>query len=121
MGTKPSIPDFILFEYINYANHLCDQAYQWYPYLEAFHNRMASNPNLKKYLAGPHHAKLLKRWIPSPPAKINICTDEKVVVPGKLYYFEVEGRACGIRMLLAHANVNYVDARQSGEAFGALK
>ena len=82
---------------------------------------MASNLNLKKYLAGPHHAKTSKRWLPSPPAKIDICTNEKVVVPGKLYYFEVEGRACGIRMLLAHANVNYVDARQSGEAFGALK
>ena len=44
-------------------------------------------------------------------AKINI--NEKAVVPGKLYYFEVDGRAAGIRMLLAHANVKYVDARQS--------
>ena len=42
-------------------------------------------------------------------------------MPGKLYYFEVDGRACGIRMLLAHANCQYEDARQSFPAFGQLK
>ena len=79
---------------------------------------MTSNANFKKYLAGPHHQKSMNNWLP-PIAKINL--NEKAVVPGKLYYFEVDGRAAGIRMLLAHANVNYVDARQSMEAFGALK
>lgn len=71
---------------------------------------MTSNANFKKYLAGPHHQKSMNNWLP-PIAKINL--NEKAVVPGKLYYFEVDGRAAGIRMLLAHANVNYVDARQS--------
>ena len=42
-------------------------------------------------------------------------------MPGKLYYFEVDGRAAGIRMLLAHSNTQYEDARQSFPAFGQLK
>ena len=42
-------------------------------------------------------------------------------MPGKLYYFEVDGRAGGIRAMLAHANVNFIDARQSFPAFNQLK
>ena len=42
-------------------------------------------------------------------------------MPGKLYYFEVEGRACGIRMMLSHANFQYEDARQTMPQFGQLK
>ena len=79
-----------------------------------------SNPNLKKYLAGSHHAKVANRWIP-PVAKLNINTDEKVKIPGKLMYFDLDGRAGSIRMLLGHGNIKYTDVRMSNEEFGKIK
>jgi len=42
-------------------------------------------------------------------------------MPGKLYYFDLGGRAVGIRTMLGHAGFEYDDARQSFEQFGALK
>ena len=36
-------------------------------------------------------------------------------MPGRLLYFEIGGRAEGIRAMLAHANFEYEDARQSIE------
>lgn len=68
-GSKPVIADFVLFEHINFACHMTDQVFDYYPKLRAFHERMMSNPNLKKYLAGPHHAKIAKRFVP-PKAKL---------------------------------------------------
>ena len=118
-GSKPCIADFVLFEHINFVNHLTDATYTWYPKLEAFHNRMKNSTNMKKYLSGPHHAKTSNNWLPK-MAKINFNV-EKVKLPGKLYYFEVDGRAGGIRAMLAHANVNFIDARQSFPDFNQLK
>jgi len=47
-GHTPCIADFILFEHINYANHLSEnQTYARYPKLEAFHTRVANLPNFK--------------------------------------------------------------------------
>ena len=40
---------------------------------------------------------------------------------GRLIYFDLGGRAEGIRMLLAHANFQYEDARISMEEFAKLK
>ena len=42
-------------------------------------------------------------------------------MPGKLLYFDMGGRAEGIRALLAHANFQYEDSRQSFADFGAMK
>ena len=42
-------------------------------------------------------------------------------VPAKLFYFEVDGRAGGIRALLNHAGVRYIDKRLDPKAFGAKK
>ena len=42
-------------------------------------------------------------------------------MPGKLYYFDLGGRAEGIRALLGHANFQYEDARQTKEEFGQKK
>jgi glutathione S-transferase len=42
-------------------------------------------------------------------------------MPGKLYYFEVEGRAAGIRLMLSHANFQYEDCRQTMPNFMQLK
>jgi len=42
-------------------------------------------------------------------------------MPGKLIHFEVGGRGEAIRMLLAHCNFQYDDARQTFPQFGALK
>ena len=42
-------------------------------------------------------------------------------MPGKLYYFDLGGRAEGIRALLGHANFQYEDCRKSNEEFGQLK
>ena len=42
-------------------------------------------------------------------------------MPGKLTYFEVEGRACSIRLMLSHANFQYEDCRLSMQDFGAQK
>ena len=105
-GSKPCVADFVLFTHIEYALHLCDQVYELYPKLEAFYKRMANNANMKKYLAGPHYAQTAGAYIPQ-MAKINLNTNEKIRLPAKLYYFEVDGRAGGIRALLAHANVRY--------------
>ena len=51
----------------------------------------------------------------------NLNGGPKIRVPGKLFYFEVDGRAGGIRALLAHAGVRYEDCRQDPKKFGALK
>ena len=107
-GSKPVIADFVLFEHINFACHMTDQVFDYYPKLRAFHERMMSNPNLKKYLAGPHHAKVANNWIP-PKAKLQINDDVKVTIPGKLSYFDLDGRAGSIRMLLGHGNIKYTD------------
>ena len=40
---------------------------------------------------------------------------------GRLIYFDLGGRAEGIRMLLAHANFQYEDARISMEEFAKMK
>ena len=42
-------------------------------------------------------------------------------MPGKLIHFEVGGRGEAIRMLLAHCNFQYEDARQTFPQFGELK
>ena len=42
-------------------------------------------------------------------------------MPGKLTYFDLDGRAGGIRALLGHANFEYEDDRQSFESFATLK
>ena len=42
-------------------------------------------------------------------------------MPGRLLYFEIGGRAEGIRAMLAHASFEYEDARQSIEQFTKLK
>ena len=81
---------------------------------------MKSNANLKKYLAGAHHAKTAEAYTPAPFA-VSLNGGPKITLPGKLMYFEVDGRAGGIRALLAHAGVRYIDARQDVKKFGALK
>ena len=45
----------------------------------------------------------------------------KIPIPAKLFYFEVDGRAGGIRSLLHHAGVRYIDNRLKPEAFGKKK
>ena len=40
---------------------------------------------------------------------------------GRLIYFDLGGRAEGIRMLLAHANFQYEDRRISMEEFAKMK
>ena len=105
-GSKPCVADFVLFEHIEYALQICNQVWELYPKLEAFYKRMGNNANMKKYLAGPHYAKTAGSWLP-PMAKINLNANDKIRLPAKLYYFEVDGRAGGIRALLAHANVKY--------------
>ena len=42
-------------------------------------------------------------------------------MPGKLIYFDLGGRAEAIRAMLAHANYQYEDDRQSIEQFSNLK
>ena len=42
-------------------------------------------------------------------------------MPGKLYYFDLYGRAEGIRAMLGHANFDYEDTRLTVEEFGAKK
>ena len=42
-------------------------------------------------------------------------------MPGKLIYFDLGGRAEGIRALLAHAGFEYEDDRVGFEAFAAQK
>lgn len=120
MGSQPSVADFELFEHIQYTNQLTDQTYEYYPYLKAFNDRISNQANMKKYLSGPHHAKIKDNWLPT-SVKINLATVGKCRVPPKLHYFELDGRAGAIRMLLGHANVNYTDARKTPEAFGAMK
>ena len=81
---------------------------------------MKSNANLKKYLAGAHHAKTAEIYTPAPFA-VSLNGGPKITLPGKLMYFEVDGRAGGIRALLAHAGIRYIDARQDVKKFGGLK
>ena len=100
--------------------HLSESTFDLYPKLEAFFNRMSNLPTLKKYLAGPHYAKTADKWMPA-MAKIDMNSNLKVRMPPKLYYFEVDGRAGGIRILLAHANVRYIDARLKLPDFAAKK
>ena len=38
-------------------------------------------------------------------------------MPGKLYYFDIGGRAEAIRALLFYANVDYEDCRLTGQEF----
>ena len=72
-GDKPIIADFILFEHINYANHMNGgKTYKRYPKAEAFHGRMANLPGLKEYLAGKHHALSAGTYMPFPPALVDI-------------------------------------------------
>ena len=33
MGSKPSLPDFIMFEHLQYCKHLCNQTFDYYPQL----------------------------------------------------------------------------------------
>ena len=42
-------------------------------------------------------------------------------MPGKLTYFDVGGRAEGIRSMLSHASFDYTDCRLTFAEFGALK
>lgn len=42
-------------------------------------------------------------------------------MPGKLCYFDVNGRADAIRCMLSHANFDYEDDRFSFEQFGERK
>lgn len=42
-------------------------------------------------------------------------------MPGTLSYFEVEGRACSIRLLLSHCGMQYEDKRLTFPEFGAQK
>lgn len=81
---------------------------------------MRNNANLKKYLASAHHKKFADNYSP-PPMENNLNGGPKIRIPGKLYYFDVDGRAGGIRALLAHAGVRYEDCRQDPKKFGALK
>ena len=76
-GANPSIADFVLFEHIEYANHLTKEAqsetsYTRYPLLEAYHQRIANLPGLREYLEGEHHASTAAIYVPYPPAKIDI-------------------------------------------------
>ena len=75
-GDSPCIADFVLFEQIEYANHLTkdleEKTYTRYPKLEAYRNRMAGLPGLSEYLASEQHAATAAAWVPSPPAKVNL-------------------------------------------------
>ena len=42
-------------------------------------------------------------------------------MPGELTYFGVNGRACPIRMMLAHKKVKYTDTRVTFEEHGVAK
>ena len=119
-GSKPCIADFTFMSHIDYAVHLTDQTFELYPKLEAFYNRMKNNANMKKYLAGAHHKTTAETYTPS-MFKVSLNGGPKIRCPGKLFYFEVDGRAGGIRALLAHAGVRYMDCRQDPKKFGALK
>lgn len=121
LGSKPCIADFVLMSHIDYCVHLSDQTFVIWPKLEAFYNRMKSSANMKKYLAGPHHKMTIDNFIPAKMAKINLNGGPKISPPPKLMYFEVDGRAGGIRALLAHANVRYTDVRLDPKKFGGMK
>ena len=63
-GSKVTLPDFMVFEAINYLNILgsaqggrsnSSQAFQDFPYLLEYQNRMSSLPGLKQYLASDRH------------------------------------------------------------------
>ena len=67
-GANVTLPDFILFEQINFVNQITkgqnDTAFTKFPKLEAFHARMAALPGLAEYLAGPEHTSMADIWFP---------------------------------------------------------
>ena len=62
-GDKVTVPDFMLFEAINFLNILgspqgmsdSSKVFQDFPYLLAYQKRMSSLPGLKEYLASSKH------------------------------------------------------------------
>ena len=74
-GAKPVIADFILFEHLNFCNHVTGgKTWETHAHLEAFHQRMGNLSGLKEYMQGPEFAKVKDTYIPHPPAKVDVNT-----------------------------------------------
>jgi len=92
VGHKLTYADILMFGTFGFLKMNVPDALDAYPKLAAFSQRVASRPNIAKYLQ--------KKYGPAPKYK--------------LYYWGVKGRAESTRLIFAEANVEYTDVRASG-------